>query len=67
MVHISCFKKAFLSSLVEYSNSLRIRILCFHELYAIIKNIKINKHLKYVTLCEMNVYIIQVSFFEWNY
>ncbi len=28
--------------------------------------IKRNKHLKYISLCGMNVYIIQVSLFEWN-
>ncbi len=32
----------------------------------IIIKIKINKHLKYISLCGMNVYIIQVSLFEWN-
>ncbi len=28
--------------------------------------IKRNKHLKYISLCGMNIYIIQVSLFEWN-
>ncbi len=28
--------------------------------------IKRNKHLKYISLCGMNVYIIQVSLFEWE-
>ncbi len=32
----------------------------------IIIKIKRNKHLKYISLCGMNVYIIQVSLFEWN-